>query len=86
MAIAMASSYYDKPVPADMAFIGEIGLSGELRAVSQISARLYEASKMGFKRVMLPKMRRPIGDAPEGVKLVQVRNVGEALVTAVPKD
>lgn len=86
MAVAMASSYYDKAVPPDMAFIGEIGLSGELRAVSQISARLIEASKMGFKRVMMPKMRRPITDVPEDLKLVQVRNVGEALALAVPKD
>jgi predicted ATP-dependent serine protease len=37
-----------------------------LRAVSQISARLFEASKMGFKRVMIPKMRREVGDAPRG--------------------
>ena len=86
MAVAMASSYYEKAVPPDMAFIGEIGLSGELRAVSQITARLFEASKMGFKRVMIPKMRREVGDAPEGLKLVQVRNVGEALAVAVPKD
>jgi DNA repair protein RadA/Sms len=86
MAVAMASSYYEKAVPPDMAFIGEIGLSGELRAVSQIAARLFEASKMGFKRVMIPKMRRDVGDAPEGLKLVQVRNVGEALAVAVPKE
>jgi DNA repair protein RadA/Sms len=86
MAVAMASSYYEKAVPPDMAFIGEIGLSGELRAVSQITARLFEASKMGFKRVMIPKMRRDVGDAPEGLKLVQVRNVGEALAVAVPKE
>jgi DNA repair protein RadA/Sms len=86
MAISMASSYYEKAVPQDMAFIGEIGLSGELRAVSQIGARLFEASKMGFKRVMIPKMRREVGDAPVGLKLVQVRNVGEALAVAVPKE
>ncbi|HLU10933.1 MAG TPA: DNA repair protein RadA, partial [Oceanobacillus sp.] len=73
MAVSMASSYYEKAVPQDMAFIGEIGLSGELRAVSQIGARLFEASKMGFKRVMIPRMRRDVGDAPEGLKLVQVR-------------
>lgn len=86
MAVSMASSYYEKAVPQDMAFIGEIGLSGELRAVSQIGARLFEASKMGFKRVMIPRMRRDVGDAPEGLKLVQVRNVGEALAVAVPKE
>lgn len=86
MALAMASSYYEKALPQDMAFIGEIGLSGELRAVSQIAARLAEAAKMGFKRIMVPKMRRPLTDVPADVKLVQVRNVGEALAVAVPKD
>jgi DNA repair protein RadA/Sms len=86
MAVAMASSYYEKPAPQDMAFIGEIGLSGELRAVSQISARLFEASKMGFKRVMIPRMRRDVADVPDGLKLVQVRNIGEGLIVAVPKE
>jgi len=86
MALAMASSYYDKPTPADMVVIGEIGLSGELRAVSQIQARLYEASKMGFKRALIPKMRRKLPDMPTDIKLVEVRHVGEAMAIAVPKD
>ncbi len=86
MAAAMASSYYEKPLPADMAFVGEIGLSGELRAVSQLSARLHECAKMGFKRAMIPKLKKPLADAPDGLKLVEVRNVGEALAIAVPHD
>ncbi len=85
MALAMASSYHDKATPPDMVVIGEIGLSGELRAVSQLSARLHEASKMGFKRAMVPKLRRKLPDMPD-IKLVEVRHVGEALVIAVPKD
>ena len=86
MALAMASSYYDKPTPPDMVVIGEIGLSGELRAVSQISARLFEAEKMGFKRALIPKLRRKMPDLPTGIKLVEVRHVGEAMAIAVPKD
>lgn len=86
MAMAIASSYYDKPVPPDLAFVGEIGLSGELRAVSQLPARLHEAAKMGFTRIMVPKGKRKIIDAPEGIKLLEVRNVGEALAIALPRD
>ncbi len=86
MAMAIASSYYEKPLPNDMVFIGEIGLSGELRPVSQLIARLNEAAKMGFKRAMIPRMKKKPSDAPEGLKLIEARNVGEALAIAVPKD
>ncbi len=86
MALAMASSYSDKATPSDMVMIGEIGLSGELRAVSQLPARLHEASKLGFKRALIPKMRRKIPDLPTDLKLVEVRHVGEAIAIAVPKD
>src|SRR5690606_33403863 len=86
MAVAMASSYYDKPAPTDMVFIGEIGLSGELRAVSQLPARLNEAAKLGFKRALIPKPRRKLDDLPRDLKLVEVRHIGEALAITVPKD
>ncbi len=86
MALAMASSYYDKPAPPDMVFIGEIGLSGELRAVAQLPARLNEAAKLGFKRALIPKLRRKLEDVPPGIKLVEVRHVGEAMAITVPKD
>jgi DNA repair protein RadA/Sms len=86
MAIAMASSYYDKAVPADLAIVGEVGLSGELRAVSQLSNRIGEASKMGFKRVLIPRMRRKIEDVPPTVKLIEARNLAEALNIAVPRE
>ncbi|GAB5493267.1 MAG: hypothetical protein Phog2KO_34820 [Phototrophicaceae bacterium] len=85
-AIAIASSYYDKPVPADTAFIGEIGLSGELRTVNQLSLRLNEASKIGFRKVVIPKMRRKIEDIPPNLELIQVRNIAEALNRIMPKD
>ncbi len=86
MAVALASSYFDKPVPADMAFVGEVGLSGELRAAGQLSLRLHEAAKIGFRRVMIPKLRRPLHDAPPNLKLIEVRNLGEAMAAAVPRD
>lgn len=86
MAVAMASSYMDKPLPADLAIVGEIGLSGELRAVGQLSARLNEAAKLGFKRVLIPKLRRKLEDVSPNLKLIEARNVAEALSFAVPKN
>jgi DNA repair protein RadA/Sms len=86
MAIAMASSYVDKPVPADLAIVGEIGLSGELRAVGQLPARLNEAAKLGFKRVLMPKARRGVENVPPNLKVIEVRNVAEALGVVLPRE
>ncbi|MEM9952701.1 MAG: DNA repair protein RadA [Chloroflexota bacterium] len=85
-AVAIASSYYDSPVPADTTFIGEIGLSGEIRTVNQLSLRLNEASKIGFRKVVIPKMRRKIEDIPPELELIQCRNIGEVLTKVLPKD
>jgi DNA repair protein RadA/Sms len=86
MAVAMASSYYDRPVPADLAIVGEVGLSGELRAVGQLPARLNEAAKMGFKRVLLPKTRRKVDGLPPSLKLLEARSLADALAAALPKE
>jgi len=85
MAMAMASSYFDQAVPADLAMVGEIGLSGEIRAVSQLSMRLNEAAKIGFKRALVPRMRRQIDNLPPGLELIPARNVIEAMQVAVPR-
>ena len=76
-AIAIASSLSDKPVPADVALIGEVGLTGELRAVAQIPARLQEAAKLGFKRVVIPKQVRGEPPAPKGLEILSTRSVRE---------
>ncbi len=86
MAVAMASSYFDKAVPADVALVGEIGLSGELRAVGQLTARLNEAAKLGFKRAVVPKMRRKPDDIPAGLRLVEARSIAEALAALLPRE
>jgi DNA repair protein RadA/Sms len=65
--------------------MGEVGLSGEIRAVSQLAMRLNEAAKIGFKRALVPKMRRKVEDLPPGLELVQARNIVEAMNVAVPK-
>ncbi len=83
MAIAIASSYVDKAVPADLVIIGEVGLSGELRAVGQLPARLNEAAKLGFKRALVPKSRRSMDGIPPTLKLIEVRNLAEALAVGV---
>jgi DNA repair protein RadA/Sms len=84
-AVALASSYYNRPVPADIAFVGEIGLSGELRSASQLGTRLNEAAKLGFRRVVVPKAHRPYADVPRGLKLIEARSVDEALAVALPE-
>ena len=66
-------------MPADLAIVGEVGLSGEVRRVGQLAARLHEAHKIGFKRALVPRMRRKVEGIPSQIHLIEVRNVAEAL-------
>lgn len=77
--LAIASSYRDMPIPDELAAIGEVGLTGELRAVSQINQRLSEISRLGFKSCIMPKHSRNKPIIPQGLKIYEVRTVGEAL-------
>ncbi len=79
MALAIASSYYDRPLPADLAIVGEVGLSGEIRRAGQLAARLNEAREIGFKRALVPRLGRHTDDLPEGMQLIEARSVAEAL-------
>jgi DNA repair protein RadA/Sms len=80
VAVAIASSVRDRPVAADVAAIGEIGLSGEVRAVGQTGARLKEAARLGFRACLTPRSTRGKGDPPpEGIELIPVRSVAEAV-------
>lgn len=84
MAVALASSVRDQPVPADLTIVGEVGLSGEVRSVSQIEARLGEAARLGFQRVILPRaMQRRQLAHPDGLELLPVRSLSEAITTAL---
>jgi DNA repair protein RadA/Sms len=78
IAAALASSMRDRAIPADVAVVGEVGLSGELRAVPQLGARLREASKLGFRRVVAPRSPRQEA-APDGLELIAARSLREAL-------
>jgi len=83
MAVALASSYRDTPVRADTVLIGEVGLSGELRMVGQMPARLREAAKLGFKTAIVPK-RLHKGEAwPTDITVVETRSLREALERAM---
>jgi DNA repair protein RadA/Sms len=83
VAVAIASSFRSKPVAADVVLVGEVGLSGELRSVGQVEARLSEASELGFKRCVLPRsLRRAIGDkAP--LEVLAARSLAEAVDLAL---
>jgi DNA repair protein RadA/Sms len=83
MAAAIASSLRDMPVKADLVLIGEIGLSGELRWVSQMMARLREASKLGFHYAIIPKRTSHAESLPEGIKVMEARSLQEALRIAL---
>jgi DNA repair protein RadA/Sms len=83
MAVAIASSVRDRPVVEGMVFVGEVGLSGELRSVPHQPVRLREAAKMGFQKVLLPKASTKNEPWPEGLEVVEVRSVREALKVAL---
>jgi DNA repair protein RadA/Sms len=82
-AAALASSVRDLPVRADTVLIGEIGLSGELRMVSQMPARLREAAKLGFKTAIVPRRLRKGEPWPEGIEVNEVRSLRQALEAAL---
>lgn len=83
VAAAITSSMKDQPVRADTVMIGEVGLSGELRMVSQMHARLREAANLGFKRAIIPRRLRTAEPWPKGIEVIEVRSLREALNQAL---
>lgn len=77
--LAIASSYRDKPIPDDLAAIGEVGLTGELRGISSISQRLSEIARLGFKRCIMPKYEKNAPLPPKGLEIIAVKSIREAL-------
>ena len=76
---AVTSSLREAPIDCATVVLGEVGLGGEVRAVSQVELRIREAAKMGFKRCLLPERNLAKLDPVEGIELVGVHEVGEAL-------
>jgi DNA repair protein RadA/Sms len=76
LALALASSRLDLPLPADVAACGEVGLGGEVRRVARIDLRAREAARLGFRRVLVP----PGAGAPVGgAELVPVASLADAI-------
>lgn len=83
MAAAVASSVRDQSVRADAVLIGEVGLSGELRMVGQMPARLREAAKLGFQKAIVPRRLRKGEPWPDGIEVFEVRSLRDALQKAL---
>lgn len=79
--LAAVSSFRDRPLPANLAVFGELGLAGELRPVSGGEERIAEAAKQGFTRIIVPKANKP-RKALANVKVIAARNLVEALDAA----
>mgnify|MGYP005814214017 CR=1 FL=1 len=78
IAAALASSMRDNALPADMVFIGEVGLSGELRSVGHMAGRLKEAQRLGFRRAVIARGARQGEAFPQGISVLSCRSLREA--------
>ncbi|WP_159564422.1 DNA repair protein RadA [Streptococcus halichoeri] len=79
VAVAIASSYKDRPTDPQTAFLGEIGLTGELRRVTRIEQRIKEAAKLGFTQIYVPKTALHGLDLPTGIQVHGAATVGQVL-------
>ncbi|HFU4466332.1 TPA: DNA repair protein RadA [Streptococcus suis] len=79
VAVALASSYKDKPTNPQECFIGEIGLTGEIRRVNRIEQRINEAAKLGFTKVYVPKNSLTGIKVPKEITVIGVTTIGEVL-------
>ena len=78
LVMALISSYKNRPLDSKTIVFGEVGLAGEVRAVSQAQQRVMEAKKLGFKRCIMPEVSVGNLKNTEGIELVGVRNINEA--------
>ncbi|MDF7637609.1 DNA repair protein RadA [Leuconostocaceae bacterium ESL0958] len=86
VAVAIASSYQNKGTRPDDVFIGEIGLTGEIRSVADLASRLKEAAKLGFARAIVPKNNLQGMTLPKGLRVLGVATLKEALELALSGD
>lgn len=77
--MAIASSFRNRPIGDDLVAIGEVGLTGELRPVSQIEQRLSEISRLGFQKCMIPYQNKNKLKIPEGLTVIPVKTIRDAL-------
>lgn len=81
--LSIASSFRDKPVNDTLTAIGEVGLTGEIRSVSNLPQRLQEIARLGFHQCIIPRHGTAGLLAPDGVELLRVRNIREAIEIAL---
>ena len=79
VALAVASSHRERPADPATVAVGEVGLGGEVRAVSRIQSRVAEAAKLGFRRIILPRASLAGVEDPGGIELVGIVDIREAL-------
>jgi DNA repair protein RadA/Sms len=79
LAASLASSHTDVPIPPGVVFFGEIGLSGEITAVSQSATRLAEAARLGFIRAVVPAENKPARPDPAATEVIGIRNIRELI-------
>jgi DNA repair protein RadA/Sms len=85
LALALASSQSDRPIPRGVVAVGEVGLLGELRPVAGLSRRLREAARHGFSVAIVPTPRRGASPepAPDGLRIVAVETLRDAINAAL---
>ena len=81
--VALASSFRDKSVPYDLAAVGEVGLTGELRAVHALGQRLSEVRRLGFTKCLVPARGSGKLVVPEGLSLIRIINIREAIAALI---
>jgi DNA repair protein RadA/Sms len=86
LVLAMASSLYNCPLDAEMFAFGEVGLSAEIRAVSQAQRRVTEAARLGLKKCILPETSLEGLKIPKGMKAIGVRTLRQAINAVLSRD
>ena len=81
IAIAVVASFRDRVVDPRTVLLGEVGLGGQVRPVSQLELRLREAAKLGFKRAIIPKGQQPMD---LGMRILPIAKVIDAIIAAIP--
>ena len=81
--LALASAYRDKPIHSEITAFGEVGLTGELRQVSQTDQRLAEVARMGFGKCILPYSAKGRRRAPDALELIYVKTISEAIACSI---
>ena len=75
--MSMVSSARDKAIPSGTVFIGEVGLTGEVKKVSYLEARIKEVNRLGFKQVVVPNQPLKLDEKELSIKVIKVKDINE---------